>query len=79
MRKRSRSFMMSLLGAAVAAIMSAVGPAAAAASVPGLTVVQCILEPGVYAVMDSGGQTVAILIVYPDCRMELFRKVEEPE
>lgn len=71
--------MMSLLGAVVAAMMSAVGPAAAAASVPGLTVVQCILEPGVYGIMDSGGRLVGILIVYPDCRMEVFRKVEEPE
>ena len=34
----------------------------------------CPLDPGVYGIIDSSGQLVGILIVYPDCRMEVFRK-----
>jgi hypothetical protein len=34
----------------------------------------CILPPGVYGITDSQGNVVGILIVYPDCKMEVFKK-----
>lgn len=60
--------------AAVAATAFAAAPAAAAPPVP--VTAQCVLDPGVYGIVDSGGRLVGILIVYPDCRMEVFRRVE---
>ena len=34
---------------------------------------QCILAPGVYAIIDAKtGELVGALIIYPDCRVEIL-------
>lgn len=49
-------------------------PAAASTpSLPAAVSAQCLLEPGTYAIMNSRGEFVGILIVYPDCRMEVYK------
>lgn len=64
-----------MLGAVVAL---ALGAAPASATQPERVprVGDCLLPPGVYGITDSRGNLVGILIVYPDCRMEVFRKQE---
>lgn len=61
---------------AVAAVGFAATPAAAAPVVAPAPAAQCILAPGVYGIVDSSGTLVGILIVYPDCRIEVFKKQE---
>ena len=36
----------------------------------------CLIPPGVYGIVDSSGNVVGLLIVYPDCRMEVYRPQE---
>jgi hypothetical protein len=51
-----------------------VTPAAAAAPPTSISEpIQCILEPGTYAILNSKGEFVGILIVYPDCRLEVYK------
>lgn len=38
---------------------------------------QCLIPPGVYGIIDAEGDLVGLLIVYPDCRMEVY-KPQEP-
>jgi hypothetical protein len=33
---------------------------------------ECILEPGVYLIMNSKDEFVGVLIMYPDCRTEII-------
>lgn len=56
-------------GAALGLALS-VAPAAAAET--RLAGSSCVLPPGVYGITDSSGTLVGILIVYPDCRMEVY-------
>ncbi len=70
-----RTITKGLFGAALALAFGA-APAAAAPLVPAAATAQCVLEPGVYGIIDSGGRLLGILIVYPDCRLEVFRRVE---
>ncbi|HEU4881472.1 MAG TPA: hypothetical protein VFT45_04480 [Longimicrobium sp.] len=70
-----RKIMQGLSGAALALAFAAT-PVAAAPLVPAVATAQCVLEPGVYGIIDSGGRLLGILIVYPDCRLEVFRRVE---
>jgi hypothetical protein len=61
--------------AAVPAIGFAASPAAAAPVAEVLAPpVQCLLPPGVYGITDSNGELVGLLIVYPDCRVEVVRR-----
>jgi hypothetical protein len=69
-----RIFMRSFAGAVIALALAA-APASAVSSAPARTLA-CTLEPGVYGITDSTGRLVGILIVYPDCRMEVFTKPE---
>ncbi|HEV3052330.1 MAG TPA: hypothetical protein VGX50_18610 [Longimicrobium sp.] len=62
--------------AAAIGIVSAASPAAGAPPPPVTTAAQCVLEPGVYGIVDSTGTLVGILIVYQDCRIEVFKKEE---
>lgn len=52
-----------------------VAPAAVAASPPAES--SCVLPPGVYGITDSSGSLVGILIVYTDCRMEVYSRQNE--
>lgn len=61
-----------LVAGAVLGITMGIAPASAAVSFAQ----SCVLLPGVYGIMDSSGTVVAILIVYPDCRTEIFKKQE---
>jgi hypothetical protein len=70
-----RTFMRSFAAAAIALAFAAAPASAAAPSVPAPTPA-CVLEPGVYGITDSTGKLVGILIVYPDCRMEVFTRPE---
>ncbi|HEX6040132.1 hypothetical protein [Longimicrobium sp.] len=55
----------------------ALAVSAAPASAAGRAVPQsCVIPSGVYGIVDSTGALVAILIVYPDCRTEIFKKQE---
>jgi hypothetical protein len=65
-----------LTGAAVALGLGAAPAPAAILPGPMPAADDCILPPGVYGIMDSQGNLVGILIVYPDCRMEVFKKQE---
>jgi ABC-type sugar transport system substrate-binding protein len=70
-----RRFTRAVLGAAVALALVA-APAAAAQPERVPVMDDCLLPPGVYGITDSQGNLVGILIVYPDCRMEVFKKQE---
>lgn len=70
-----RSITRALLVAAVAVALGA-APVAAAQPERVSVVDDCLLPPGVYGITDSRGNLVGILIVYPDCRMEVFKKQE---
>ena len=37
---------------------------------------QCVIPPGVYGIVDAEGNLVGLLIVYPDCRMEVYKPRE---
>lgn len=68
-----RRFARTLLSVALAL---APGAAPAAAPPERLAAADCVLPPGVYGIVDSQGNLVGLLIVYPDCRMEVFKKQE---
>ena len=77
MSVRSRRLMRVVLGVVVAVMTHAVpGHADRPAAIHERAAAQCVLEPGVYGIVDTSGSLVGILIVYPDCRLEVFRKVE---
>lgn len=60
-----------------AALALALGAAPAAAVQPERAPgADCVLPPGVYGIVDSQGNQVGLQIVYPDCRMEVFKKQE---
>ncbi|HKP77058.1 MAG TPA: hypothetical protein VJT67_16120 [Longimicrobiaceae bacterium] len=61
--------------AAVVAVVAASAPASAATlREPAAVAGPCVLEPGVYGILDSQGEVVGILIVYPDCRLEVYKR-----
>ena len=70
-----RRFMQGVFGCALF-LAFAVAPAAATPTVPAAATAQCVLQPGVYGIIDSSGKLIAILIVYPDCRLEVFKAAE---
>lgn len=70
-----RTFIRSFAAAAVAIALAAAPASAAASSVTARTPA-CVLEPGVYGITDSTGKIVGILIIYPDCRVEVFTRPE---
>lgn len=64
--------------AATVALVAASAPASAAElREPAAVASPCVLEPGVYGIIGSNGELVGILIVYPDCRLEVFRRATE--
>jgi hypothetical protein len=63
-----------VVAAAALGFALSVAPAAAAASP---VVLSCLLPPGVYGITDSSGALVGLLIVYPDCRMEVYPRQNE--
>ena len=67
------SFIRGMLGAALFLACVTTPAVAATPPVPVATAIQCVLEPGIYGVLNSAGELVGILIVYPDCRMEFKR------
>lgn len=73
MRMPGRIIARGLVAATIAAFAAAPAQAmrVAEAGVPG---VQCVFPPGVYGIVDSSGTLVGLLIVYPDCRMEMYRR-----
>jgi hypothetical protein len=77
MNNRLRTFIRSLAGVAIALAFAAAPASATALSAPApAPAAACILDPGVYGITDSTGTIVGILIVYPDCRMEVFKRPE---
>ena len=75
MRTLSRILARGAACAALAIAFAAVPAAAETAPASGIEIPAfCPLEPGVYGLVDSTGSLVGILIVYPDCRMEVFRR-----
>lgn len=69
-----RTMVRAVAGAALGFALS-VAPATAAASP--LVLSSCLLPPGVYGITDSSGAVVGLLIVYPDCRMEVYPRQNE--
>ncbi|MBB4639231.1 hypothetical protein FHS01_005298 [Longimicrobium terrae] len=37
---------------------------------------QCVLQPGVYKIIDASGNLVGVLLVYPDCHTEIIKAVD---
>lgn len=72
MNVRRRTYIRSAVGAAIALVSAAAPASAAASSSPAPAA--CLLAPGVYGITDSSGGLVGILIVYPDCRMEVVKR-----
>lgn len=69
-----RTLIRAVAGAALGFALSvAPAPAAASPLVPS----SCLLPPGVYGITDSSGTLAGILIVYPDCRMEVYTGQKE--
>lgn len=68
-RTLARSIAAAALGVAMTAAPAAASPTAPAA--------QCLIAPGVYGIVDSTGKVVGLLIVYPDCRMEVYKRSPE--
>lgn len=64
MHSMPRRFVRRVAGA-ILGFALALAPAAAARPLP----LQCLLPPGT----DSSGKVVGLLIVYPDCRMEVYK------
>lgn len=62
------------LVAAAACTAFVATPVAAAPLAETFAPAQCLLQPGVYGITDSNGALVGLLIVYPDCRMEVYRR-----
>lgn len=44
----------------------------ALAAPPEMHPVQCALPPGAYAIMDSSMELVGMLIIFPDCSVEII-------
>jgi hypothetical protein len=77
MLKLAGRLTLSLLGAAS---ILATTPAAAVPLVEEAPeIIQCSLAPGIYSIMDSEGNLVAILIVYPNCTYEIVVKEDIPK
>jgi hypothetical protein len=74
MRMLGRIVAQGLVAATLAALAATPARAAARAVEAGAPAVQCVFPPGVYGIVDSSGTLVGLLIVYPDCRMEVYRK-----
>jgi len=72
MNTRTR-FIRGMLGIAVGLAFAAAPALAATPLVPVASAIECVLEPGIYGVLNSAGDMVGILIVYPDCCMEFKR------
>lgn len=70
------TFMRSFAAAAIALAIAAPHASAAAVAPVPVWARACVLAPGVYGITDSTGKLVGILIVYPDCRTEVFTKPE---
>lgn len=51
-------------------------PAAASTGSPAAPAAACVIEPGVYGIVDSTGSLVGILIVYSDCKIEVYSRRE---
>jgi hypothetical protein len=62
--------------AAALGVAFAGSPASASTRPLHASAVDCVIEPGVYGIVDSTGTLVGILIVYSDCRMEVYRRQE---
>lgn len=73
MNSRRRTFIRSAAGAVIALAFAAAPASATAPSAPA-PAAACVLDPGVYGITDSTGTIVGILIVYPDCRIEVFTR-----
>lgn len=73
MRMLQRIAARGLFAAAISIVLAA-APSVAAPIAEASVPAQCLLQPGVYGITDSSGQLVGLLIVYPDCRMEVFRR-----
>lgn len=59
-------------GACIGVALSVTPVSAEASPLPS----QCLIPPGVYGITDSEGKLVGLLIVYPDCRMEVYKPRE---
>lgn len=68
--------MRGVLGLALGIAFTASPSAAAIPSTPITASLQCVLEPGTYAILNSKGEFVGILIIYPDCRIEVYKAKE---
>lgn len=73
MRMLGRIIARALVAATIAAFAAAPAQAAPVMEA-GAPAVQCVFPPGVYGIVDSSGTLVGLLIVYPDCRMEVYRR-----
>jgi hypothetical protein len=65
-----------LLGLSIA-LSAVICPSRLVANEPALdaraAALQCVIEPGVYAIMDAATEeVVGVLIVYPDCKLEIL-------
>ncbi|HST58865.1 MAG TPA: hypothetical protein VLK84_09260 [Longimicrobium sp.] len=74
MRMLQRLVARGLVAAAACTALAAAPAAAAPVADTFAPAMQCLLQPGVYGITDSNGALVGLLIVYPDCRMEVYRR-----
>lgn len=74
MRTIGRAMMRGVAAAAAGVLFLSAPAAAARAAETAAPAAQCVLAPGVYGITNSDGELVGLLIVYPDCRIEVYRR-----
>lgn len=67
-----RFFAGAVMGASMLAALAATPASATPVAPAHAAAMECVLEPGVYLIMNANDEFVGILIMYPDCKVEVI-------